>query len=59
MPILPVAQKSQAAAQPTWLETHSVVRPVAIRRTTDSSKSPAGVRNSSLVAPSCCESQRL
>ena len=56
MPMVPVAQKRHAAAQPTWLDTHSVERPLATRRITASVSSPSEVRKSSLLAPSCVES---
>ncbi len=58
MPIEPVAQNRQAAAQPTWLDTHRLQRPDAMRRTTVSVSSPASVRSNSFVAPSTAESRR-
>ena len=51
-PNCPVAQKPHLTAQPTWDDTHSEVRPVPIRRITDSINWPAAVRKRSLVAPS-------
>ena len=40
MPIWPVAQKPQAAAQPTCDDTQSDTRPVPVRMMTDSIKQP-------------------
>jgi hypothetical protein len=46
--MVPVAQKVQPMAQPTWDETHSVAR-VPCRITTASTRSPSCKRTRSLV----------
>ena len=49
--IVPVAQKVQPAAQPTWLERHSVPRsPLGIQ--TDSMDSPSRRQNRNFMVPS-------
>ena len=58
--MVPVWQKEHAAAQPTWLETQTVMRR-AVGMMTDSIISPCGVFTRSLTVPSCarCTSSAL
>ena len=59
-PILPVAQNEHASGQPTWVETHSVVR-LSSGISTASSTAPSFATSAALIVPSIenCGSRTL